>query len=124
MSPSFTAAFPWTVDLLGGRQSARTIHFFVTWLLLLFLFVHVAMVAMSGFWSRVRGMITGIGEIQRRSNESITRRRLIRGGAPLLRASRIGSGRPSGEALWFNSAPTAVESTVPVRRSPMLASDC
>jgi Ni/Fe-hydrogenase b-type cytochrome subunit len=59
MSPSFTAAFPWTVDLLGGRQSARTIHFFVTWLLVLFVFVHVAMVAMSGFWKRVRGMITG-----------------------------------------------------------------
>jgi thiosulfate reductase cytochrome b subunit len=59
MSPSFTAAFPWTVELLGGRQSARTLHFFVSWLLLLFLFVHVAMVAMSGFWSRVRGMITG-----------------------------------------------------------------
>jgi thiosulfate reductase cytochrome b subunit len=59
MSPSFTAAFPWTVELLGGRQSARTLHFFVTWLLVLFVFVHVAMVAMSGFWSRVRGMITG-----------------------------------------------------------------
>jgi thiosulfate reductase cytochrome b subunit len=59
MSPAFTAAFPWTVELLGGRQSARTIHFFVTWLLLLFLIVHVAMVAMAGFWSRVRGMITG-----------------------------------------------------------------
>lgn len=59
MSPSFTAAFPWTAALLGGRQSARTIHFFVTWLLLLFLFVHVAMVALSGFWIRVRSMITG-----------------------------------------------------------------
>ena len=59
MSPSFTAAFPWTAALLGGRQSARTIHFFVSWLLLFFLIVHVAMVAMSGFWRRVRGMITG-----------------------------------------------------------------
>jgi thiosulfate reductase cytochrome b subunit len=59
MSPSFTAAFPLTAELLGGRQSARTIHFFVTWLLLLFLFVHVAMVAMSGFWSRTRAMIAG-----------------------------------------------------------------
>lgn len=59
MSPSFTAAFPWTAALLGGRQSARTIHFFVTWLLLLFLFVHVAMVALSGFRKRMRAMITG-----------------------------------------------------------------
>jgi thiosulfate reductase cytochrome b subunit len=67
MSPSFTAAFPWTVELLGGRQSARTLHFFVTWLLLLFVFVHVAMVAMAGFWSRVRGMITGY----RRDSEEV-----------------------------------------------------
>jgi thiosulfate reductase cytochrome b subunit len=59
MSPTFTAAFPWTAALLGGRQSARTIHFFVTWLLLLFLIVHVTMVAMSGFWRRMRSMITG-----------------------------------------------------------------
>jgi thiosulfate reductase cytochrome b subunit len=59
MSPSFTAAFPATAALLGGRQSARTIHFFVSGLLLLFLFVHVAMVALSGFRSRMRAMITG-----------------------------------------------------------------
>ena len=59
MSPSFTAAFPLTVELLGGRQSARTIHFIVSWLLPLFLFVHVAMVALSGFRSRMRAMITG-----------------------------------------------------------------
>lgn len=59
MSPSFTAAFPMSVVLLGGRQSARTIHFFVSWALVLFLVVHVTMVALAGFWSRMRGMITG-----------------------------------------------------------------
>jgi thiosulfate reductase cytochrome b subunit len=59
MSPTFTAAFPWTAASLGGRQSARTIHFFVSWLLLAFLVVHVAMVAVSGFWPRVRAMFTG-----------------------------------------------------------------
>ena len=59
MSPSFTSAFPATAALLGGRQSARTIHFFVTWLLLLFLLVHVGMVALSGFWSRMRAMTMG-----------------------------------------------------------------
>jgi thiosulfate reductase cytochrome b subunit len=59
MSPSFTSAFPLTAALLGGRQSARTIHFFVSWMLLLFLIVHVTMVARSGFWSRTRAMITG-----------------------------------------------------------------
>jgi thiosulfate reductase cytochrome b subunit len=61
MSPSFTSAFPETAALLGGRQSARTIHFLVSGLLLLFLLVHVAMVAVSGFRSRVRAMITGRG---------------------------------------------------------------
>jgi thiosulfate reductase cytochrome b subunit len=59
MSPAFTSAFPWVAALLGGRQSARTLHFFLTGLLLLFLFVHVAMVALSGFRSRMRAMITG-----------------------------------------------------------------
>jgi Ni/Fe-hydrogenase b-type cytochrome subunit len=59
MSPTFTAAFPLTAALLGGRQSARTIHFFDTWLLLIFLIVHVTMVARSGFRSRMKGMITG-----------------------------------------------------------------
>jgi len=59
MSPAFTAAFPWTAALVGGRQSARTIHFFASWLLVFFLITHVAMVAVSGFWNRLRGMITG-----------------------------------------------------------------
>jgi len=59
MSPSFTAAFPATAALLGGRQSARTIHFFDSWLLLAFLIVHVIMVARSGFRRRMRAMITG-----------------------------------------------------------------
>ncbi len=59
MSPAFTATFPLTAALLGGRQSARTIHFIDSGLLLLFLLVHVTMVAMSGFWRRVRGMVTG-----------------------------------------------------------------
>jgi thiosulfate reductase cytochrome b subunit len=61
MSPAFTAAFPWTAALLGGRQSARTIHLIDSALLLLFLLVHVTMVAISGFRSRMRAMITGYG---------------------------------------------------------------
>lgn len=59
MSPSFTSVFPATAALLGGRQSARTIHFIDSGLLLLFLVVHVTMVAVSGFRSRMRAMITG-----------------------------------------------------------------
>jgi thiosulfate reductase cytochrome b subunit len=59
MSPAFTSAFPASVTLLGGRQSARTIHFFVAMSLLAFLLVHIGMVWFAGFRSRMRTMITG-----------------------------------------------------------------
>jgi thiosulfate reductase cytochrome b subunit len=59
MSPSFVSAFPAAVNVLGGQQSARTLHFFLTGALVLFLVVHVFMVVLAGFWSRVRAMITG-----------------------------------------------------------------
>jgi thiosulfate reductase cytochrome b subunit len=59
MSPAIAAAFPALVTSLGGQQSARTIHFFVTIILTIFLAVHVAMVILSGFGSRMRAMITG-----------------------------------------------------------------
>jgi thiosulfate reductase cytochrome b subunit len=59
MSPAFVSTFPATVTVLGGQQSARTIHFFVSLSLLLFLLVHVVMVWIAGFWSRMRAMITG-----------------------------------------------------------------
>jgi len=58
-SLGFVSAFPWSVTLLGGRQSARTIHFFVSLALVLFLFVHIIMVCLAGFWSRTRAMMTG-----------------------------------------------------------------
>jgi thiosulfate reductase cytochrome b subunit len=70
MSPSFTSVLPATAALLGGRQSARTIHFFLTGLLLLFLFVHVTMVALSGFRSRMRAMITGYLPNSEQNSES------------------------------------------------------
>ncbi len=59
LSPSFNSAFPFWVNVLGGRQSARTLHFFVSWALVLFLVVHVGMVVVAGFWSRTKAMITG-----------------------------------------------------------------
>jgi thiosulfate reductase cytochrome b subunit len=59
MSPAIAAAFPSLVTLLGGQQSARTIHFFVSIVLTAFLAVHVAMVIFSGFGSRMRAMLTG-----------------------------------------------------------------
>jgi thiosulfate reductase cytochrome b subunit len=59
MSPGLNAAFPWLVDLFGGRQTARTIHFVAATAIVLFVFVHVAMVLVSGFWNNMRSMITG-----------------------------------------------------------------
>jgi thiosulfate reductase cytochrome b subunit len=59
MSLGFVSAFPASVTLLGGEQSARTIHFFVSVALVLFLVVHIVMVCVAGFRSRMRAMITG-----------------------------------------------------------------
>jgi thiosulfate reductase cytochrome b subunit len=61
MSPAFVSAVPAAVTLLGGRQSARTLHFFVSMALVVFLVGHIAMVWLAGFRSRVGAMITGLG---------------------------------------------------------------
>lgn len=62
MAPGFTAVVPAFVDLLGGRQSARTLHFVVTIALVAFTLVHVAMIVVAGFRARVGAMITGAAE--------------------------------------------------------------
>jgi thiosulfate reductase cytochrome b subunit len=59
MSPAITSVFPWVVTAFGGQQSARTVHFFLANILLLFLIIHVAMICLAGFTNRVRAMITG-----------------------------------------------------------------
>jgi thiosulfate reductase cytochrome b subunit len=59
MSPGFTSAFPFTVSVFGGQQSARTIHFFGTLLLVLFVSVHIVMICLAGFRNHIRAMITG-----------------------------------------------------------------
>jgi thiosulfate reductase cytochrome b subunit len=59
MSPRLDSAIPGWVDLLGGRQSARTIHFLVAWTLVAFVAIHVFEVIVSGFWNNLRAMITG-----------------------------------------------------------------
>src|SRR5215467_2205521 len=59
MSPAITAAWPMIVTVLGGRQSARTLHFFVAIALVLFVLVNLAMVIRAGFKDRTRAMITG-----------------------------------------------------------------
>ena len=59
LSPAMDAAWPWLLDLFGGRQSARSIHFIVAWGLLVFLVVHVVLVLLSGPIRQLRDMILG-----------------------------------------------------------------
>jgi len=59
MSPAITAAWPWLLDLFGGQQSARTIHFASFAVIALFLLVHLAMIALTGPVRQLRAMITG-----------------------------------------------------------------
>jgi thiosulfate reductase cytochrome b subunit len=59
MSPAMDAAFPWLLEVFGGRQSARSIHFITATFLVLFVVVHVVMVLISGVFNNLRSMITG-----------------------------------------------------------------
>ncbi|GAB5430108.1 MAG: cytochrome b/b6 domain-containing protein [Devosia indica] len=59
MSPGMDAAWPWLLDIFGGRQTARTIHFVVMVLLVLFFVVHIIMVLLAGPLNELRSMITG-----------------------------------------------------------------
>lgn len=59
MSPHMDAAWPWLLDIFGGRQSARSIHFIAAWLLVGFVIVHVVLVAIAGPVNELRSMITG-----------------------------------------------------------------
>jgi thiosulfate reductase cytochrome b subunit len=59
MSPGMDAAWPLLVDLFGGRQSARSLHFLAMAGLVAFFVVHIAMVLLAGPINEVRSMITG-----------------------------------------------------------------
>jgi thiosulfate reductase cytochrome b subunit len=59
MSPRIDTVFTGWVDLVGGRQSARTIHFICAWLIVAFVAIHVFEVIVTGLWNNVRSMITG-----------------------------------------------------------------
>lgn len=70
MSPAMDSAFPWLLDLFGGRQSARAIHFLLASFLVAFLLVHLAMVALSGPINNVMSMITGRYRIEEQDDEA------------------------------------------------------
>ena len=59
MSPAVTSTFPTLLTLFGGYQSARTIHFFTSAALVLFVIAHVVMVVRSGFRRQIRAMTLG-----------------------------------------------------------------
>jgi len=59
MSPAITASYPFLSGMFGGVQSARTIHFFISLLLVLFVLVHAIMVVKSGFRRQMRAMTMG-----------------------------------------------------------------
>ncbi len=59
MSPGFDAFFPWLLDLFGGRQSARSIHFICASLIVLFVIVHLTEVVLAGPINEIRSMLTG-----------------------------------------------------------------
>ena len=59
MSPWANSILTGWVDLLGGRQSARTIHFVCAWTIVAFVAIHVFQVIVTGLWNNLRSMITG-----------------------------------------------------------------
>ena len=74
MSPWLNSLLPGWVDIFGGRQSARTVHFIVAWLLVAFVAVHVFEVIVSGLWNHLRSMITGRFRITQPVTPHITER--------------------------------------------------
>jgi thiosulfate reductase cytochrome b subunit len=59
LSPGMDAAWPWLLDLFGGRQSARSLHFIAMAGLALFTVVHLTLVILAGVGNELRSMITG-----------------------------------------------------------------
>jgi thiosulfate reductase cytochrome b subunit len=69
MSPAFNSWAPWLLDLFGGRQTARTIHFIGMALLVLFFVVHIAMVIAAGPINEMRSIVTGRYRVDPQSKE-------------------------------------------------------
>ena len=71
LSPRLNAVFTGWVDLLGGRQSARSLHFLAALGLVLFVVVHVAEVVIAGVWNEMRSMITGWYRVPEENKEKL-----------------------------------------------------
>lgn len=57
ISPGFAGAAPWLVDVFGGRQSARSLHFIAAWAILGFAALHLALALAD--WRLIAAMVTG-----------------------------------------------------------------
>lgn len=73
MSPGMNAAMPWLLDVFGGRQSARSIHFLMMAAMVAFIVVHVLMVVLAGPFNEIRSMITGRYRLPRARNGEVSR---------------------------------------------------
>ncbi|MEN9718973.1 MAG: hypothetical protein RIQ99_1851 [Pseudomonadota bacterium] len=65
MSPALDAAFPVLLDLFGGRQSARSLHFIVAAGLVAFVFIHLVMLVLARGGQELQAMV--LGEPHRRN---------------------------------------------------------
>src|SRR5262245_6908621 len=72
MSPWLNSLLSGWVDIFGGRQSARALHFIAASLIVLFVLIHVFEVIVPGFWNNLRSMITGNYRISTQTNEGPT----------------------------------------------------
>lgn len=59
MSPGFNAIGGLLLEILGGRQSARTLHFISAALIVGFIIIHVGLVIWTGLFNNMRAMVTG-----------------------------------------------------------------
>jgi Ni/Fe-hydrogenase b-type cytochrome subunit len=59
LSPGWNAGAPWLLDLFGGRQSARSLHFLAMLALVGFTIVHLVLVILAGPLRETRSMISG-----------------------------------------------------------------
>ena len=59
ISPGVDSAWPWLLDIFGGRQTARLLHFCGMLIIILFFVVHILMVIAAGPINELRSMITG-----------------------------------------------------------------
>jgi thiosulfate reductase cytochrome b subunit len=70
MSPGFNAIGGVLLDIMGGRQSARTLHFISAGLIVGFILIHVGLVIWTGLANNMRAMITGWFRIEPRDGDA------------------------------------------------------